>query len=139
MATQQLRRHTRSPVNVLPTRRFTSWMPFEGPNPLLYAKIYEDASRTQKKNTSETRTATTSRKGPQHEDTTAPITTPSNNRNATGSATGTTTSMPTDSRFLCTTLIKIPGCPATWPCDENATAIKSDIPLACIPIITPTA
>lgn len=127
-------------------------MAFEGPSPSLYKNVYKDVSRVERatfyesaktevtlKNVSEIVEATEVNGGFQGHDLTLPSsTTTTNNKDATMLDIKTSASLPADSRYLCTTLIKIPGCPATWPCKEKEAAIiNSDATSTTVPIIKP--
>ncbi|KAK7753030.1 hypothetical protein SLS62_004979 [Diatrype stigma] len=152
MASQQLRKHAHLQVKTLIARHPTSWMAFEGPSSVLYKKNYEDASRIEKaafyesvkaetmlKNASEMVEATEANGRFQDQSTTAPSSTIKTSEKDTAMVNAkATASLPADSRYLCTTLIKIPGCSATWPCkEEGAAIIKIDTTSTAVPVIKP--
>lgn len=149
MALQQLRNRAYLQAKTLTGRRSTSWMALEGPSPSLYKKIYEDASRVEKaaiadlakvetilKKAFETVEATGSiGRLPGHDATAHISTTTAGDKDATMPNTGISASLPADSRYLCTMLIKVPGRPATWPCKEEDSAIECDATSTAVPNI----
>ncbi len=139
VGTRGLNKPIISQVNVWPARRFTSWITFEDPNPSLYIDIYRDASHFQRAATYDWETAENFRSlatvSEAETETTATISegrvrqkadealweAPAVGRQVATSTTTTKSpgSPPLDSRFLSTTLIKVPGSPSTWGWEEN--------------------